>query len=153
MAITFNPIIMQGVVYWHTGLWECSYPSCLFTCQLRDLSRNFPRRTPPNSSFLAKSLPPGVPSVIVLEKIGQSRRWHQTLWHQPVSCNNCFNSLHLQRAHRTDSQKPISTVMRVCHLYSIYVDNTGCLGIISPIFLLVFLLVSLIKIRKFEKIN
>ena len=54
------------------------YLSCLFTCQLRDLSRNFPRRTPPtdnwvfffrtvkkilitaiseNSSFLAKSLP------------------------------------------------------------------------------------------------
>ena len=52
------------------------YLSCLFTCQLRDLSRNFPRRTPPtdncgffrtvkkkiitaiseNSSFLAKSL-------------------------------------------------------------------------------------------------
>ena len=77
MAITFNPIIKQGIVYWHTGLGECSYPSCLFACQLRELSRNFPRRTPPtdncifvlrtvkkilitaiseNSSFLAKSL-------------------------------------------------------------------------------------------------
>ena len=28
-------------------------------------------------------------------------------------------SLHVQRAQVTDSQKPISTVMRVCHLYSV----------------------------------
>ena len=64
-------------------------------------------------------LHPGMPSVIMLVKIGQSRRLHQTVWRQPVSCNNCFNSLHLQRAQVTDSQKPISTVMRVCHPYSI----------------------------------
>ncbi len=25
MAITFNPIITQGVVYWHTGILEWSY--------------------------------------------------------------------------------------------------------------------------------
>ena len=59
----------------HRSMRMLVYLSCLFTCQLRDLSRNFPRRTPPtdnwfflelkilitaiseNSSFLAKSLP------------------------------------------------------------------------------------------------
>ena len=64
--------------------------SCLFTCQLRDLSQNFPRRTPPpptdncvfvlrtvkkilitaiseNSSFLAKSLVVGSGSVALAE--------------------------------------------------------------------------------------
>ena len=76
------------------------------------------------SAWTSPWLPPGVPSVmpsvIVLGKTGQNRRLHQTVWHQPVSCNNCFNSLHLQRAQVTDSQKPISTVMRVCRQYSIH---------------------------------
>ena len=88
-----------------------------------------------SGAWTSPLLPPGVPSVIVLVRIGQSRRWHHTVWHQPVSWNNCFNSLHLQRAQVTDSQKPISTVMRVCHPYS-NVDNTGCLGIVSSLFLL-----------------
>ena len=48
MAITFNLIITQGVgVLAHRSMRMLVYTSCLFTCQLRDLSRNFPRRTPP----------------------------------------------------------------------------------------------------------
>ena len=72
-----------------------------------------------SGAWTSPLLPSGVPSVILLVRIGQSRRWHNTVWHQPVSWNNCFNSLHLQRAQVTDSQKPTSTVMRVCHPYSI----------------------------------
>ncbi len=77
MAITFNPIITQGVVYWHTGLWEwssilliCLHVNCVTYLEI------FPAGPPPqitmfflrnvkniwitaiseNSSFLAKSL-------------------------------------------------------------------------------------------------
>ena len=88
----------------------------------------------------------------VLVKIGQRGMPSDCLTFQPVSCDNCFNSLHLQRPQVTDSQKPISTVMRVCHPYS-NVDTTGCLGIVSSIVLVVFLLASLNKIKKFEKIK
>ena len=72
------------------------------------------------SAWTSPWLPPGVPSVIVLGKTGQNRRLHQTDWHQPISCNNCFNSLQLRWAQVTNSQKHISTVMRVCHPYSIH---------------------------------
>ena len=77
MAITFNPIITQGAVYWHTGLWECSYiflvclhvncvtylkispagpppppDNCFFLRTVKKINNcNFG-----NSSFLAKSL-------------------------------------------------------------------------------------------------
>ena len=84
MAITFNPIIAQGgSVLARRSMRMLVYLSCLFTCQLRDLSRNFPRRTPPqitvfflgtvkkilitaiseNSSFLAKSLANRQPAI------------------------------------------------------------------------------------------
>ena len=96
-----------------------------------------------SGAWTSPLLPTGVPSVIVLVRIGQSRRWHHTVWHQPVR---------LHRAQVTDSQKPISTVMSVCHPYS-NVDNTGCLGIVSSMFLLVFLMASVNKTRKFEKIK
>ncbi len=78
MAITFNPIITQGVVYWHTGLWECSYiflvclhVNCV-TCLeifpagpptdncwffLRTVKKILITAISENSSFLAKSLP------------------------------------------------------------------------------------------------
>ena len=38
-----------------------------------------------NGAWTSLLLPPGVPSVIVLVRIRQSRRLHQTVGHQPVS--------------------------------------------------------------------
>ena len=77
MTITFNPIITQGAVYWHTGLWECSYiflvclhvncvtyleifpagpppDNCVFI--LRTVKKILITAISENSSFLAKSL-------------------------------------------------------------------------------------------------
>ena len=84
MAITFNAIITQGAMYWHTGLWECSY--IFLVCRHVNkhvlnfwfawLKKSSPQNPPPqitvfffenckknlitaileNSSFLAKTL-------------------------------------------------------------------------------------------------
>ena len=55
----------------------------------------------------------------------------------------CDNSLSVETIVSTDTVSPIQH----------NVDNTGCLGIVSSMFLLVFLLASQNKIRKFEKIK
>ena len=69
------------------------------------------------------------------DHVGKNRAKQDMTWTSdcltflPVSCNNLFNSLHLYEG---VSVSPY-----------INVDNTRCLGIISSVFLLVFLLASL----------
>ena len=81
----------------------------------------------------------------IIDRVGKNRAQQDVTWTSdcltflPVSCNNLFNSLHLYEG--------VSPYINV--------DNTRCLGIISSVFLFVFLLASLNfkKIRKFEKIE
>ena len=69
----------------------------------------------------------------ISDHVGKNRAQQDVTWTSdcltflPVSCNNLFNSLHLYES---------------VSLYS-NVDNTRCLGIVSSVFLLVFLLASL----------
>ena len=69
----------------------------------------------------------------ISDRVGKNRAQQDVTWTSdcltflPVSCNDLFNSLHIY-----ESVSPYSNV-----------DNTRCLGIVSSIFLLVFLLASL----------
>ena len=77
-----------------------------------------------SSAWTSPLLPPVMPSVMpsVCDHVGKNRaKQEMTSYCLTTACQlkQLFQQHSLQRARVTDSQKPISAVMRVCHPYSI----------------------------------
>ena len=92
-----------------------------------------------SGAWTSPLLPPRVPSVIALVRIGQSRIYCLTsacqlkqLFQQPTSSKSTSNWFSEAHMNSYEGASPIQH----------NVDNTGCLGIVSSMLLLVFLLAS-----------
>ena len=109
------------------------YLSCLFTCQLRDLSQKFPRRTPPtdncvfvlrtvkkilitaiseNSSFLAKSL---VSKIRMLQWMCGGHIWddHIPRTKRVVQASKKIMKIELVHVMRRDEEHTLRKVLRM----------------------------------------